>query len=157
MRFNALDYKMFLSHASKILKEQTFPSENDHNIYLQIGLRLAEITNKDSDVVISYMFSIFFAFFQSSVIWGNVISSLVLSLGSNDAPKTEDELNQCGANFCPDTVISGSSDGGVDVDDLRLRVQILSGILLAIGIGAIALVGFFVDPLDVSNRLAYEV
>lgn len=100
------------------------------------------------------MFSIFFAFFQSSVIWGNVISSLVLSLGSEHVPKTQEELNKCGANFCPGNVIYNSTADEVerDDDDLRRRVNILSGILLGCALAAIALVAFFVDPLDISNR-----
>lgn len=122
---------------------------------LQIGNRLAKITNKEnSDLVISYMFSIFFAFFQSSVIWGNVIGSLVFSLGSEPDPKTQEELMECGANFCPSNAIYISIVDEVDDDDndLRLRVNILSGILLGCAVGAIALVAIFVDPLDVSNR-----
>lgn len=107
----------------------------------------------------SYMFSIFFAFFQSSVIWGNVIGSLVLSLGSENIPKTQDELNRCGANFCPSIVFSNSTADDIETvdNDLRLRVNILSGILLGCAIGAIALVAVFVDPLDISNRYSVQL
>lgn len=107
-------------------------------------------------MVISYMFNIFFAFFQSSVIWGNLIGSLVLSIGTESVAKTKEELNRCGANFCPWTIVSNSTADDDDADsddyDLRLRVNILSGILLGCALGAIALVAFFVDPLDISNR-----
>ncbi len=99
------------------------------------------------------MFNIFFAFFQSSVIWGNLIGSLVLSIGSESVVKTQEELNQCGANFCPDTILwNSTADVDSDKRDLRLRVNILSGILLGCALGAIALVAFFVDALDISNR-----
>lgn len=125
-----------------------------------MGYRLAKVTNKEnSDVVISYMFSIFFAFFQSSAIWGNVMSSLVLSIGAEHVPKTQDELSRCGANFCPGFVLSNSTGDDVERndDDLRFRVNILSGVLLSCAVGAIALVAFFVDPLDISNRLLRTV
>ena len=50
-------------------------NESCHFAFLQVGTKYAELTGQDKDVVITRYFGIFFLFFQSTQVWGNLISS----------------------------------------------------------------------------------
>ena len=43
---------------------------------IQIGERYAKLTSVDAESIIVRFFGIFFLFFQSNAVWGNLISSL---------------------------------------------------------------------------------
>ena len=45
-------------------------------LIIQIGERYAKLTSVDVESIIVRFFGIFFLFFQSSSVWGNLISSL---------------------------------------------------------------------------------
>ncbi|XP_064093242.1 UNC93-like protein [Macrobrachium nipponense] len=65
------------------------------------GKRYAEITGEDTCAVITKFFSIFYMFYQSTQVWGNLLSSAVLSIDAEvEFNKSEDDLHLCGYNFC---------------------------------------------------------
>jgi hypothetical protein len=130
----------------------------------QVGNRYAEITGQAAEHVIVRFFGIFFLLFQSSSIWGNLISSegslrkvflkigrltldcfisIVLKIGANE---TVGSINTsfCGANYHPEDNNS-VVDSNFEVDDET--VNTLAGIYLACGILGALLVALTVDPL----------
>ncbi|XP_042887689.1 UNC93-like protein [Penaeus japonicus] len=76
----------------------------------KVGTIYADLVGVSSDVIITRFFGIFFLFFQSTQVWGNVISSTVLSVGVADDNKTEDDLQGCGYHFCPWDTTGGGDD-----------------------------------------------
>ncbi|XP_064270090.1 protein unc-93 homolog A isoform X5 [Passer domesticus] len=80
--------------------------------YLTIaGTLYAEKAGKNAKDIISQYFGIFFLVFQTSGIWGNLISSLILSQSSNQGEISEDNLECCGAYDClTDTTNSTGSE-----------------------------------------------
>ncbi|XP_050310325.1 UNC93-like protein isoform X2 [Anthonomus grandis grandis] len=86
----------------------------------------SQVTGIGADIVVTRFFGVFFMFYQFSQVWGNLISSAVLSAGSSDVlvnNTTEANLTEvfrdivnvtethrdtgdiCGANFCPGTAL----------------------------------------------------
>lgn len=100
------------------------------------------IAEMNVEVVIVKFFGIFFSFFQTHAIFGNIISSTVLSLGVNESTKVINDPEVCGANFCPGTNLTSFQD----LED-GTKIWTLSGIYLAIAFCAIAVVGIFTDSL----------
>lgn len=119
-----------------------------------VGHQYTQLTGgADPEVIIVRFFGIFFLFFQSSMIWGNLISSAVLS---QDARKCSNEVDKiCGVHFCPDTDFcdAGSdSDDGVK-DSTRYT---LSGIYLGCSLIAAVLLAILLDPLTrYSNSIEF--
>lgn len=115
-----------------------------------IGHQYTKLTGgKDAEVVIVRLFGIFFLFFQSSSIWGNLISSSVLS---QDARTCRNDIEKiCAAKFCPNTKFcdeevgedGNSTETGVS-DTTRYT---LAGIYLACSLIAAVLLALFLDPL----------
>ncbi|XP_076033859.1 UNC93-like protein isoform X1 [Oratosquilla oratoria] len=115
----------------------------------QVGQKYAELVGEDTEVIITRFFGIFFLFFQSSQVWGNLISSSVLSMGNSD---TENEINEaalkyCGANFCQDQDL-----GNVTLDNLdpppASKIYTMASIYLFFALLSSALIALLVDPLD---------
>lgn len=68
-----------------------------------IAMEYARITEGTFDHILSKFFGIFCAAFQSTQIWGNLISSLVLVNG-NSSLNVSTPPDFCGRNFCPITI-----------------------------------------------------
>ncbi|XP_075977894.1 UNC93-like protein isoform X2 [Anticarsia gemmatalis] len=89
---------------------------------------------------------LFFMVYQTNQIWGNLISSLVLSSGNNTAAATN--VNEtmipilCGANFLPD-----SNEIKAIPSQPAEKMQMIAGIYLACMVGASVLVAIAVDPM----------
>lgn len=108
-----------------------------------------------SDVLVTRFFGVFFMFYQMAQVWGNLISSAVLSYGM-DAVPTNTTLNStvvaevCGANFC------GATSGDAESPKLERppeeRIHLISGIYLCCMIVASLIVAFGVDSLSRYNR-----
>jgi len=103
----------------------------------QAGPVYAELTDETSDVVITRFFGIFFLFFQSSQVAGNLISSTVLSR-SAPPPRTDEELALCGSEFCPNSLSDNSSllnrPGNTEIytmSSIYLGMALLSSIIIA--------------------------
>jgi len=103
-----------------------------------VGHQYAGILKDKSEIIIVRFFGIFFMAFQSSQVWGNLISSLVLG-GENVGEKN---ITFCGASFCPEHVKAGTIR-----DPGQVERYTLCAIFLACALAAAAVVAFFVDPL----------
>lgn len=108
-----------------------------------------------ANVLVTRFFGLFFMFYQMAQVWGNLISSAVLSYGIE--PVTENvTLNnsivagKCGANFC------GASDIEDQNPNLQRppveRIYLISGIYLGCMILASLIIAFGVDSLSRYNR-----
>lgn len=114
----------------------------------QVGQVYAKITEQAVDAIIVRFFGFFFLAWQTAELWGNLISSLVLSSGGHGGGGddnntiTEDDLQYCGANFC---VHGGNGHAIVRPPDNEIFE--ISMIYLACIIAAVAIIAFFLDPL----------
>ncbi|XP_055389960.1 UNC93-like protein [Condylostylus longicornis] len=113
----------------------------------QVGQVYAKITDQPIDAIIVRFFGFFFLAWQTAELWGNLISSLVLSTGAhggssgNDSQSDED-LESCGANFC-----AVQSHGNIErpPEDEIFEITI---IYLACIVAAVATIAFLLDPLS---------
>lgn len=105
------------------------------------------ITKIPADTLLTRYLGFFFMIYQTSQIWGNLISSLVLSTGNNTAAVTS--LNEtmipllCGANFLP----SDSSSEGVLPTQPREKMEMMIGIFLGCIVCSALLVALGLDSL----------
>ena len=111
----------------------------------QTGAIYARITNQPIDAIIVRFFGFFFFAWQTAELWGNLISSLVLSNplhGGSDKfdDSTLNITKVCGASFCdvePDEV-SKPNDR---------EIFLISSIYFVCVLVAVGIIVFFVDPL----------
>ncbi|XP_078617626.1 protein unc-93 homolog A-like [Branchiostoma floridae x Branchiostoma japonicum] len=113
----------------------------------ELAIKYAQVSKENLSVVITRFFGIFFGIFQTSQIWGNLISSLVLrQRAESPGPVPEANLTHCGASHCPDagdvsfTLPQGHS----------LRVTLIS-IYLACGVLAVLIMALFADRMKESE------
>lgn len=120
----------------------------------QVGNRYANlIGDSTSDASISRFFGLFFMFFQMSQIWGNMISSMVLSSGygqDDNVTISEERLQFCGANFCNADTGNSTVLEKPSID----KVYMLAGIFLGFALLASAIIALFVDPLTQFGELS---
>lgn len=109
----------------------------------QVGTKYAELTGQDKEVVITRYFGIFFLFFQSTQVWGNLISSTVLSAGTDELNKTDEELNMCGYNFCLADQNTTGSDDGIP----KWQRYTMASIYLVCALLSSVIIVLLVDPL----------
>ena len=133
-------------------------------------LRFAKLEGSDPEAIVVKFFGIFFFFFQCNAILGNIISTAVLSSGTDIYVElTDEQMGRCGSNFCsqapvPDTVtdeslIAPTLGGLVNATEEELdvpngnfatdisKIYIMAGIYLACSVTAAILIALFVDPL----------
>ncbi|XP_012282873.1 UNC93-like protein [Orussus abietinus] len=115
---------------------------------------LADVT---ADVVVTRFFGLFFMFYQLAQVWGNLLSSAVLSYGAEaSANATNVILNvsaiagKCGPNFCGPT--SDASDNPNLKPPPAERIHLISGIYLGCMVLASLIVAFGVDNLARYDR-----
>ncbi|MFT7803002.1 protein unc-93 homolog A [Arapaima gigas] len=122
--------------------------------YLTIsGNKQAEKDKKKGPDVINHYFGIFFLIFQSSAVWGNLMSSLIFGQDSNIANITEEDLQYCGTGVCLENIATG---GNVTTPEQSL-VNILLGCYIGVGVFAIILVAIFLDNIDRDNARDFRV
>ncbi|XP_015183523.1 PREDICTED: UNC93-like protein [Polistes dominula] len=116
----------------------------------------ATISDLASDVLVTRFFGLFFMFYQMAQVWGNLISSAVLSFGKNEMISTNMSLNStivaeiCGANFC---VASPSTNDNPNLEQPPIeRIHLISGIYVALMILASLVIVFGVDSLSRYDR-----
>lgn len=112
-------------------------------------------SEKKTDAMVVRFFGLFFLFYQMAQVWGNLISSSVLSYGEISVNATIDvaaeALRQtsvselCGARFCPG--ISAASNPNLQPPDSS-KINLLMGIFLGLMICACLLVMTGVDSLQ---------
>ncbi|CAG5045202.1 unnamed protein product [Parnassius apollo] len=106
----------------------------------------SKISNISSEALLSRFLGVFSMIFHLNQIWGNLISSLVLSSGDNEAAVTA--LNEtlipkfCGANFLP------SADAGEALQTQPPeRIQMIAGLYLVCIAGAALISAVGVDSM----------
>lgn len=115
----------------------------------------AALSDLAQDVLVTRFFGLFFMFYQMAQVWGNLISSAVLSYGIDTVP-TNVTLNSsivaetCGAKFCGAT--SDTSESPNLERPPEERIHLISGIYLSCMIVASLIVAFGVDSLSRYNR-----
>ncbi|XP_078046197.1 UNC93-like protein [Augochlora pura] len=114
----------------------------------QVGGVYAKLTDQPVDAIVVRFFGFFFLAWQTAELWGNLISSLVLSGGefggAGNATTTSSKVKLCGADFC----VLGN--GGHDNLERPPEDEIykISSIYLTCVIVAVIIVALFVDPLS---------
>lgn len=115
----------------------------------QVAGVYAKLTDQAVDGIIVRFFGFFFLAWQTAELWGNLISSLVLSnphggpvSSGNDSVLTD--FDTCGANFC--VVNTNGNENLARPNDSEIYE--ISGIYLACIIVAVLLIAVLVDPLS---------
>ncbi|KAJ0026793.1 hypothetical protein NQD34_017793 [Periophthalmus magnuspinnatus] len=98
---------------------------------------------KGSDVVNMY-FGIFFFIFQSSAVWGNLMSSLIFGQDTNIADIPEEQLQMCGAADCG---LNNTSNSTTSRPEQKL-VWTLVGAYIGVGVLAMLIISVFLDNID---------
>ncbi|XP_041830953.1 protein unc-93 homolog A [Melanotaenia boesemani] len=113
--------------------------------YLTISgnVQAAKEGKKGSDIINHY-FGIFFFIFQSSAVWGNLMSSLIFGQDTDISDIPEEVLQTCGAADCG---LSVNATGTSNKPAQRL-VWILVGCYIGVGVLAMLIVGIFLDNID---------
>ncbi|CAF1196815.1 unnamed protein product, partial [Didymodactylos carnosus] len=116
------------------------------------GTAYAKSTKSDRDLIVNRFFSIFFMFYQSGQIWGNLISFLVLKpieLVNENATdiSSNSKYDKCGAEF-------SVHDNDVEVVNQisRQTINILCTIYIVISACGILLLVIFLDQRRKSAR-----
>lgn len=111
----------------------------------QVGQVYSKITEQAVDAIIVRFFGFFFLAWQTAELWGNLISSLVISNGphggggdGNDSAN-DHVLQTCGANFC---VIGSASHGNLERPP-ESEIFEISMIYLSCIIGAVLIIAIF--------------
>ncbi|XP_023370416.1 protein unc-93 homolog A isoform X2 [Otolemur garnettii] len=113
--------------------------------YLTVmGNESAKKEGKPRKDVVNRYFGIFFLIFQSSGVWGNLISSLVFGQRPSRETITEEELVLCGANDC----LMATRPSNSTHQPSQELVYTLLGIYTGSGILAILLIAVFLEPLQ---------
>ncbi|EZA55518.1 UNC93-like protein [Ooceraea biroi] len=118
----------------------------------QVGGVYAKITDQPVDAIVVRFFGFFFLAWQTAELWGNLISSLVLSDGghgggggnSNSTITNWDKINLCGADFC---VLGNGGHENLERPP-ESEIYEISAIYLTCVIVAVIIVALFVDPLS---------
>lgn len=113
----------------------------------QLGQVYAKITDQSVEAIIVRFFGFFFLAWQTAELWGNLISSLVLSSGAHGGSHGDNStsnLDSCGANFC---VVSTSGNANLQRPPDNEIFQITT-IYLSCIIAAVIIIGVFLDPLS---------
>ncbi|XP_071529452.1 UNC93-like protein [Panulirus ornatus] len=114
----------------------------------QVGSKYADIVGESTEVVIVRFFGIFFLFFQSTQVWGNLISSSVLSQGVvTDEDPDEEALMSCGVNFCPHTHATSDTNITNLAKPPMSKIYTMASIYLVCAILSSVIIAFLVDPL----------
>ncbi|KAM8809246.1 protein unc-93 homolog A [Eudromia elegans] len=113
--------------------------------YLTIaGNSYAEKAGKIGKDIINQYFGVFFLVFQSSGVWGNLISSLILGQSSNKEEILEEDLACCGAYDCMTSDTTNTTGSAGPSTSL---IYTLLGIYTASGVLAVLLIVIFLDQI----------
>ncbi|KMQ92917.1 unc93-like protein [Lasius niger] len=113
------------------------------------------VSDIGANVLVTRFFGLFFMFYQMAQVWGNLISSAVLSYGietvtRNVTLNSSVVAEKCGANFC------GVSDMEDENPNLQRppveRIYLISGIYLSCMILACLIIALGVDSLSRYDR-----
>ncbi|XP_011629486.1 UNC93-like protein isoform X2 [Pogonomyrmex barbatus] len=107
-----------------------------------------------ADVLVTRFFGLFFMFYQMAQVWGNLISSAVLSNGieyivTNVTLNSSIVAETCGANFCG--VSAENENPNLQPPPVE-QIYLISGIYLSCMILACLIIAFAVDSLTRYDR-----
>uniref|UniRef100_A0A8B9RWW1 Protein unc-93 homolog A n=1 Tax=Accipiter nisus TaxID=211598 RepID=A0A8B9RWW1_9AVES len=112
--------------------------------YLTIaGNSYAEKAEKNGKDIINQYFGVFFLIFQSSGIWGNLISSLIFSQASTKVEISEENLACCGAYDC----MTDTTNTTGPAEPSNSLIYTLLGIYTGNGVLAVLLIAIFLDKI----------
>ncbi|KAJ8009050.1 hypothetical protein DPEC_G00084810 [Dallia pectoralis] len=100
--------------------------------------------NKKAADVINKYFGIFFLIFQSSAVWGNLMSSLIFGSATNITEISEEDLQFCGAGVCVDIISTNTTTKRPEQE----LVWTLVGSYIGVGVLAMFIVAVFLDNID---------
>uniref|UniRef100_A0A8C6UIJ8 Protein unc-93 homolog A n=1 Tax=Neogobius melanostomus TaxID=47308 RepID=A0A8C6UIJ8_9GOBI len=113
--------------------------------YLTIaGNTQAAVEGKKGSDLINQYFGIFFFIFQSSAVWGNLMSSLIFGQDTNIADIPAEQLLTCGAADCGLNISSNSTTSRPE----QKLVWTLVGAYIGVGVLAMLIVSIFLDNID---------
>ncbi|AWP20367.1 putative protein unc-93 -like A-like [Scophthalmus maximus] len=116
--------------------------------YLTIsGNKQAASDGKKGPDVINQYFGIFFFIFQSSTVWGNLMSSLIFGQDSNIAVIPEEQLMYCGAADCG-LNSSVNATASASARPAQTLVWTLVGCYIGVGLLAMLIVAVFLENID---------
>lgn len=114
-----------------------------------MGQAQAEKAGRVGRDVVNQYFGIFFLIFQSSGVWGNLISSLVFGQLPTHEHTPEQQLPSCGARDC---LMAKAPTNGTRPVPQKL-IDTLLGIYTGSGVLAVLLVALFLEPVrDVPRK-----
>ncbi|XP_077342639.1 protein unc-93 homolog A isoform X2 [Lithobates pipiens] len=121
--------------------------------YLTIsGNRYAKIAEKEGKDIVNQYFGLFFLIFQSSGVWGNLISSLIFGQTPDKGFDVSlSNYTYCGANDCPnldDSKLNGTSSQQPAI----YLMYTLLGVYTGAGILAVLLIIIFLDNIDLKEE-----
>ncbi|XP_061609790.1 protein unc-93 homolog A [Phyllopteryx taeniolatus] len=121
--------------------------------YLTISgnAQAAKEGKKGPDVINQY-FGLFFFIFQSSAVWGNLMSSLIFGQDTNMIDVTDEQLQFCGAADCGLNVTSNSTAGR----PAQKLVWTLVGCYIGVGVLAMLIVAVFLDNIDAERTVRFR-
>ncbi|XP_076976958.1 protein unc-93 homolog A [Tamandua tetradactyla] len=112
--------------------------------YLTImGNTQAAKVGKPGQAMVSQYFGTFFLIFQSSGVWGNLISSLVFGQTPTQGPISEEQLEFCGASDCMNATLPTNSTQRPSQE----LIYTLLGIYTGSGVLAVLLIAVFLEPI----------
>ncbi|XP_075719849.1 protein unc-93 homolog A-like [Rhinoderma darwinii] len=117
------------------------------------GIRYANQLGKEKMDVVNQYFGIFFLIYQTSSIWGNLISSLVLEHNTTKVLSENTSYIHCGASNCPfqSTKFSNSTESIAEVTD-NVRYTLM-GIYTGCGVISVLIIAIFLDPIDLREDI----
>ncbi|KAK3085508.1 hypothetical protein FSP39_004334 [Pinctada imbricata] len=117
----------------------------------QMSVWYAKMTGATEDDIINRFFGFFFMFFQTSQIWGNLISSTVFAAEEKNQTLTYEELHdQCGANFDP---LNQAAENNTNLDKpVPVKVYTVCGIYTGCAVLAFLIVVFALDTIKLDKK-----
>ncbi|XP_076111927.1 protein unc-93 homolog A-like [Mytilus galloprovincialis] len=112
----------------------------------QLAVWYARLTGASKDDVINRFFGFFFMIFQTSQIWGNLISSTVFAVTPGN---TTEDLDSCGANFDPTAPAANNSNLDRPEDE---KVYILCGIYVGCAVIAFCTIALLLDNITLDKK-----
>ncbi|XP_070201072.1 protein unc-93 homolog A-like isoform X2 [Littorina saxatilis] len=113
----------------------------------QLGVKYSKLTKQSEDAVINKFFGFFFMMFQTSQIWGNLISSNVLEQKAASNETDNGPAPICGADF--EAGAPTNNTGFKQPDEL---VRNLCIIYLCCALVAMVIVALLLDPMTMDNE-----
>ncbi|XP_071087105.1 protein unc-93 homolog A-like [Haliotis cracherodii] len=114
-----------------------------------LGVWYARMTGQSEDAIINRFFGVFFMFFQSYQIWGNIIIFSIFSSSSSTASNTSDtsvpEQRICGARFCP-SQIAASNNTNLE-RPVDTKIYILCGVFVTCAVSGMFIIILFLDRM----------